>query len=118
MASQESGLQNGPLRPLQSPATLPYMFASESYRNCLEVERLLMTHIRDPKVCARDHAFCANALDKILERKRILRGTPKIKDMSIQDLDAAKERKRRRKWSDGPAFSDPTASSGKVPPPQ
>jgi len=62
------------------------MFASESYRNCLETERLLMKDIRNAEVPARDRAVCANALDRILERKRILRNRPKVRDVDFQNL--------------------------------
>ena len=62
------------------------MFASKSYRNCLETERLLMKDIRDTQVSARDRAVCANALDRILERKRILRNRPKVRDVDFQNL--------------------------------
>jgi hypothetical protein len=62
------------------------MFASESYRNCLETERLLMKDIRNTEVSARDRAVCANALDRILERKRILRNRPKVRDVDFRNL--------------------------------
>jgi hypothetical protein len=52
------------------------MFASESYRNCLETERLLMKDIRNPELSPHDRAICANALDRILKRKRLLRRKP------------------------------------------
>ena len=74
------------------PSTLPYMFASESYRNCLEAERLLMKDIRNGELSARDRAVCANALDRILERKRILRMKPAPKPV---DADRYQEQRRR-----------------------
>ena len=69
------------------------MFASESYRNCLETERLLMKDIRDGKISPRDRAVCANALDRILERKRILRMRPAPKAVDAYKYE---EQKRRR----------------------
>ena len=64
------------------------MFASESYRNCLETERLLMKDIRNGEISSRDHAVCANALDRILERKRILRMKPAPKAMDADKYKA------------------------------
>lgn len=45
-----------------------------------------MEDIRNAEVPARDRAVCANALDRILERKRILRNRPKVRDVDFQNL--------------------------------
>ena len=45
-----------------------------------------MKDIRSDKLPARERAICANALDRILERKRILRNRPKVRDVDFQNL--------------------------------
>jgi hypothetical protein len=50
-----------------------------------------MEDIRNPELSARDRAACANALDKILDRKRILRMKPTPKPV---DADKYEEQKR------------------------
>jgi hypothetical protein len=75
------------------------MFASESYRNCLETERLLMRDIRRADLPARDRAICANALDRILERKRILRMKPAPKAV---DVETYRQQARRTRHNRGP----------------
>lgn len=81
---------------------LALMFASESYRNCLETERLLMKDIRNAEIPARDRAVCANALDRILERKRILRMKPAPKAVDANEYE--KHRKKLRAPPNEPAF--------------
>jgi hypothetical protein len=87
------------------------MFASESYRNCLETERILMKDIRNAAISPRDRAVCANALDRILERKRILRMKPAPKAV---DADKYREhQKKRNTVYEGPFELDsPAASEG------
>jgi hypothetical protein len=51
-----------------------------------------MKDIRNAELSARDRAVCANALDRILERKRILRMKPAPKAV---DADKYEEQKRR-----------------------
>ena len=83
-----------PLAPYADALYIAPMFASESYRNCLETERLLMKDIRKDTLPARERAICANALDRILERKRILRMKPAPKPVDAHEYE---ERRRRRK---------------------
>ena len=83
-----------PLAPASVALYFALMFASESYSNCLETERLLMKDIRNAEISPRDRAVCANALDRILERKRILRMKPAPKAV---DADKYKEQQKSRK---------------------
>ena len=59
------------------------MFATQSYRHCLETERLIMEDIRDPETTPSQRAQLAKALDTLLERKRIMRMKPKPKDVEV-----------------------------------
>src|SRR5208283_2944057 len=86
-----------PLAPSADALYIALMFASESYRNCLETERLLMKDIRNAQLSPRDRAVCANALDRILERKRILRMKPAPKAV---DADRYKEQQKRQRKTD------------------
>lgn len=81
------------------------MFATESYRNCLETERLLMKDIRNAELPARDRATCANALDRILERKRILKMKPKVRDVDFKDLPQLTKRAKARADDDENPFT-------------
>jgi hypothetical protein len=92
-----------PLAPAAVTLYIAIMFASESYRNCLETERLLMKDIRNGEISPRDRAVCANALDRILERKRILRMKPAPKAV---DADKYKEQQKNRRQVDEPAFTE------------
>jgi hypothetical protein len=80
------------------------MFASESYRNCLEIERLLMKDIRKEEISPRDRAVCATAFDRILDRKRILRMKPAPKAV---DADKYKADRKQRSQSNEPFFTEP-----------
>jgi len=55
-----------------------------------------MKDIRNAELSARDRAACANALDKILERKRILRMKPAPKAVDADKYEAQRKRARRR----------------------
>lgn len=59
------------------------MFATQSYRHCLEAERLLMEDMRKGDTTPAVRAQLARALDCILERKRILRMRPKPRDIDV-----------------------------------
>jgi hypothetical protein len=59
------------------------MFATQSYRHCLETERLLMADLRKPDTTPAARAQLARALDCILERKRILRMKPAPKPIDV-----------------------------------
>lgn len=62
-----------------------------------------MRDIRNGEVSARDRAVCANALDRILERKRILRMKPLPKA-----VDAYKyEDQKKRRAADRASFTEP-----------
>ena len=104
-----TGLRH-PLAPATVTLYFALMFASESYRNCLETERLLMKDIRNPELSPRDRAICANALDRILKRKRLLRRKPAPKPV---DADKYKEhQKKRRQGEVEPATElDPPAAA-------
>jgi hypothetical protein len=79
------------------------VFASKSYRNCLEVEELLMGDIRNPKLSAHARAVSVNAFDRILERKRILRMKPAPKPV---DADWYQEQRRRTRRAGPRAIRD------------
>jgi hypothetical protein len=104
-----------PLAPAAVTLYITLVFASESYRNCLETERLLMKDIRNGDISPRDRAVCANALDRILERKRILRMKPAPKAV---DADKYQEQRKARRYNDAPMCSEidestaPTEMSG------
>jgi hypothetical protein len=83
------------LAPYADALYISLVFASESYRNCLEVERLLMKDIRNAELSARDRAVCASALDRILERKRILRMKPAPKAVDVDKYEGQKRRTRK-----------------------
>ena len=53
-----------------------------------------MKDIRNPELSPRDRAVCANALDRILERKRILRMKPAPKPV---DADKYMEHRKKRR---------------------
>jgi hypothetical protein len=69
-----------------------------------------MRDIRNAKISPRDRAICVNALDRILERKRILRMKPAPKAV---DADEYREHQKVRKWRDYPTPIDlpPQATS-------
>jgi hypothetical protein len=87
-----------PWHPPLAPATvtlyLALVFASVSYRHCLETERLLMKDIRNPELSPRDRAICANALDRILKRKRLLRRKPAPKPVDLEQKEHQKGRRQ------------------------
>jgi hypothetical protein len=56
-----------------------------------------MKDIRNPELSPRDRAICANALDKILKRKRLLRRKPAPKPL---DADIHKEQQKGRRQVD------------------
>lgn len=58
-----------------------------------------MQDIRRADLPARDRAICANALDRILERKRILRMKPAPKAV---DAEKYQEQKRRHRYDHEP----------------
>src|SRR5688572_8635089 len=76
------------------PATLSigHMFASRSYRHCLEAEQLLMDDLRNPETTPGTRAQIARALDCILERKRILRMKPAPKPIDVSGSGRRRER--------------------------
>jgi hypothetical protein len=53
-----------------------------------------MKDIRNPELSPRDRAICANALDRILKRKRLLRRKPAPKPV---DADKYKEHQKKRR---------------------
>jgi hypothetical protein len=55
-----------------------------------------MKDIRNGELSARDRAACANALDKILERKRILRMKPAPKAVDADKYEEQRKCARRR----------------------
>jgi hypothetical protein len=69
------------------------MFASKSYRNCLEAEQLLMKDIRSEQVAARDRAMSANALVRVLEQKRIMKMKPAPKPVDAKQYEEEKKRR-------------------------
>ena len=64
-----------------------------------------MKDIRSAEISPRDRAVCANALDKILNRKRVLRMKPAPKSV---DADKYKEQQKMRKQGYEPLFVDPS----------
>lgn len=61
-----------------------YMFATESYRNCLEIQRLLVDDIR--QASPKERPALVKAFDTILERKRILRMKPLPKAVDVTQM--------------------------------
>jgi hypothetical protein len=92
-----------PLAPATVTLYLALMFASVSYRHCLETERLLMKDIRNPELSPRDRAICANALDRILKRKRLLRRKPAPKPV---DADKYQENLKKRRQVEAVSFNE------------
>ena len=62
-----------------------------------------MKDIRNAAISPRDRAVCANALDRILERKRILRMKPAPKAV---DANEYQERQKKRKIDNAPLFTE------------
>jgi hypothetical protein len=62
-----------------------------------------MQDIRNAALSPRDRAVCANALDRILERKRILRMKPAPKPV---DADKYKEHQKKRRQVEGVSFTE------------
>jgi hypothetical protein len=103
-----------PLAPAPDALYIALMFASESYRNCLETERLLMKDIRNAEISARDRAVCANALDRVLERKRILRMKPAPKAVDANKYE--EQRRKQRKFHPQEIIEAPCGPHGIKPP--
>ena len=59
---------------------------SEEYRNLLTLQRALMARLQDPEITVGQLASVAMAIDRILERKRIMRNKPKPKDMDVSKM--------------------------------
>jgi hypothetical protein len=62
-----------------------------------------MKDIRNPELSPRDRAICANALDRILKRKRLLRRKPTPKPV---DADKYKEHQKKRRQGEVESFTE------------
>jgi hypothetical protein len=72
-----------------------------------------MKDIRNAEVPARDRAVCANALDRILERKRILRMRPAPKPVDASEYE---KRQKKRKLGGLPDSPELVETSPQTPP--